>query len=402
MAINSDNHRYSVDEEGCSSDNDMNIDEDDDDERMDETDDAYQFVLDNGTETTNSRINSSDRLGRQLGTSSSKSNLSGNHLTGTSFQHLPSPDYILSFSPSQDYNPLSYSLTSDSHKSPPGSIPIANRGAVPTQGRHSGFLFPPPPAPALVDTPLIDDLIVNDDEQYQESLSPLRFTTRSEDRADPNTPNSMLPSSPTKVRSSVAQPVPPPNPNLTMMSSPSKAIQVNTDGKPPSFNDLVKRSTRFITSVPAFEVLEKVESVLEQYLFDKVETPIGQICKIEVHRKIYRLEVWGADTMGPPLCALQLYQLPPNVEASPSRSFLASISPSSSSFYFPNDPDSLMSGSYSSTGGQHHPLFLAEFIRGQLEIFAFKRFYQWVRQRLSELVKRDYAFKLFEQAGSPM
>jgi hypothetical protein len=51
---------------------------------------------------------------------------------------------------------------------------------------------------------------------------------------------------------------------------------------------------------------------------------------------------------------------------------------------------------------QQPTLFLVEFIRGQLEIFAFKRFYQWVRQRLSELVKRDYAFKLFEQAASPM
>jgi hypothetical protein len=47
-------------------------------------------------------------------------------------------------------------------------------------------------------------------------------------------------------------------------------------------------------------------------------------------------------------------------------------------------------------------LFLAEFVRGQLEIFAFKRFYQWVRQRLSQLVKRDYAFKLLDQQGSPM
>ena len=46
-------------------------------------------------------------------------------------------------------------------------------------------------------------------------------------------------------------------------------------------------------------------------------------------------------------------------------------------------------------------LFLAEFVRAQLEIFAFKRFYQWVRQRLSELVKKDYAIHLFDQASSP-
>jgi hypothetical protein len=45
---------------------------------------------------------------------------------------------------------------------------------------------------------------------------------------------------------------------------------------------------------------------------------------------------------------------------------------------------------------------LVEFVRGQLEIFAFKRFYEWIRQRVSELVKRDYAFNLFDQSGSPM
>lgn len=46
-------------------------------------------------------------------------------------------------------------------------------------------------------------------------------------------------------------------------------------------------------------------------------------------------------------------------------------------------------------------LFLVEFIRGQLEIFAFKRFYQWVRKEVEELVKKDYALENF-QAGSPM
>jgi hypothetical protein len=50
---------------------------------------------------------------------------------------------------------------------------------------------------------------------------------------------------------------------------------------------------------------------------------------------------------------------------------------------------------------QQQQLFLVEFVRGQLEIFAFKRFYQWVRLKLSELVKRDYAVNFFDQAASP-
>ena len=34
----------------------------------------------------------------------------------------------------------------------------------------------------------------------------------------------------------------------------------------PTFNDSVKRSTRFITAVPAAEVLSKIESILEQVI----------------------------------------------------------------------------------------------------------------------------------------
>ena len=52
-------------------------------------------------------------------------------------------------------------------------------------------------------------------------------------------------------------------------------------------------------------------------------------------------------------------------------------------------------------GFMQQPLYLAEFVRAQLEIFAFKRFYQWVRLRLSELVKKDYGINLFDHAASP-
>tara|TARA_B110000090_G_C13212676_1_gene381506 strand:+ start:267 stop:551 length:285 start_codon:yes stop_codon:yes gene_type:complete len=63
-----------------------------------------------------------------------------------------------------------------------------------------------------------------------------------------------------------------------------------------------------------------------------------------------------------------------------------------------------MAGSFdaNNAGGAPRPLFLVEFIRDQLEIFAFKRFYQWVRQRVSELVKRDFAGVNYFEAQSPM
>lgn len=225
---------------------------------------------------------------------------------------------------------------------------------------------------------------------------------------------------------------------------------------PPSFNDSVKRSTRFITAVPASEVLDKVETILEQVRLEYVQTPIGIIGKIAVNWAAYRIDVWGADTVGPPLCALQLYQMPsassaimrsdsgtqnknyspmsnsgsgprsndtiipcitlqsPFVVAggrispihvpsymSPFNHSSCTLSSSSSNMDSRRFSPSLVGSDCSSTNNQQQ-LFLAEFVRGQVEIFAFKRFYQWVRQRLSQLVKRDYAFKLLDQGGSPM
>ena len=153
---------------------------------------------------------------------------------------------------------------------------------------------------------------------------------------------------------------------------------------PPSFSDSVKRSTRFITAVPAAEVLEKVERVLEECKFQKVLTPIGVIGKIELQWQSFRLEVWGADVNGPPLCALQLYQMSADVASTPT------------------SPSHLLEMHNDGGGMLPRQLFLVEFVRGQLEIFAHKRFYQWVRTQISELVKRDYAYKFLDSSQSPM
>lgn len=165
---------------------------------------------------------------------------------------------------------------------------------------------------------------------------------------------------------------------------------------PPSFMDTVKRSTRFITAVHAADVLSKVEAILNTVKSERIETPIGLIGKVELNWEQYRLDVWGQDVHGPALVALQLYQLPlTSTSASPDRNVFASESPQIGS----------LSSSYRAADAlaSYIPqqLYLAEFVRAQLEIFAFKRFYQWVRQRLSELVKRDYACHVFDQAASP-
>jgi hypothetical protein len=141
------------------------------------------------------------------------------------------------------------------------------------------------------------------------------------------------------------------------------------------------------------------------------------------------------DTQGAALCALQLYQMPSSsstgssasVQSSPERNFgsvnynsrlgQVAYSPATASLYespfvvgslggtMPSSSPSfamLQHQQQQQSQSQPQQLYLVEFIRGQLEIFAFKRFYQWVRHRLSELVKRDYSIRLFEQASSPM
>lgn len=169
---------------------------------------------------------------------------------------------------------------------------------------------------------------------------------------------------------------------------------------PPSFHDRVKKSTRFITSVPAHDVLETVDEILQQCRLHKIMSPIGLIGRVEVHWENYRLDVWGiADTLptSPPACSLHLYLLPSSTPQSPARDFSF---PGSSSLPRCMQADSPSCGS--STYGLTGPLYLVEFVRGQLEIFPFKRFYEWIRQRISELVKRDYAWDFIDQAGSPM
>jgi hypothetical protein len=182
--------------------------------------------------------------------------------------------------------------------------------------------------------------------------------------------------------------------------------------KPPSFHDAVKRSTRFITSVLAGEVLETVESILEQCRLHKTLSPIGVIGRVEVYWESYRLDVWGADASvtSPPLCSLHLYQLPNthSTPGSPARLYASSPSSSSSGIGLGLGGSSgigINNGNGGNSGNGNNfnlPLYLVEFVRGQLEIFAFKRFYEWIRHRMSELVKRDYAFNLFDQSGSPM
>ncbi len=139
----------------------------------------------------------------------------------------------------------------------------------------------------------------------------------------------------------------------------------------PAFNDMVKKASRFITTVAADEVLRTVESILLDVRVNNEETPIGLIRKVELNWSLYKLEVWSED--GAVACALQVFQM---TTATMSCSLQQSM--------------------------DNNNIFLVEFLRGQVDLFAFKRFYQRLRCRLSKIVKRDYAVSFFESQQSPM
>lgn len=241
---------------------------------------------------------------------------------------------------------------------PAGAVAVEKSFALAQSQQAAHSLSAPPMAPTIFDSTNVHEFLINsDDEENDVADSPVR----------------------------------PANP-VGFFGGAAAGDGVSTQAipiVPPSFNDTVKRSTRFITTVPAAEVLQKLECVLEECKFQKISTPIGLIGKIEVHWQSFRLEVWGVDTTGSPLCAIQLYALSPEVAATPTA---------------PSHLIDVMVGT--SEGGAESVLmrqpFLVEFIRVQLDLFPFKRFYTFLRMRISELVKRDFAFKHFSSAASPM
>jgi hypothetical protein len=121
-----------------------------------------------------------------------------------------------------------------------------------------------------------------------------------------------------------------------------------TECVPPSFCDLVQRSTRFVTSVPATEVLHKIEDIVLDnphpmpYPFRNVPQ------RVAVSWTQYKLDVLRGGIL---ICTVQVYLM-------------------------------------------HAGLYMVEFKRGQLDIFQFKRFYEDLREKLSALVKQDESLQV--------
>ena len=122
----------------------------------------------------------------------------------------------------------------------------------------------------------------------------------------------------------------------------------STGSCPPSFSDHVKRSTRFITSVSASDVLQKIVLVLEKFRDCHLCTSIGVIERVELISEAYRIDVWSNERQGSPIMEIQLYQLPIAENAS------------------------VLGNAAIVRRESMNESFLVEFIRGHTEIFAFK------------------------------
>jgi hypothetical protein len=119
------------------------------------------------------------------------------------------------------------------------------------------------------------------------------------------------------------------------------------DQTPPDFVDLVKRSTRFLTSVPAAEVLCAIDDIVSNQLvpvpapFDGQETSLAW--------DDYRLDVtWG----GALAYSVHVFLV---------------------------------------RGPRGQPQYMVEFRRGHVDIFLFKRYYEAVEERLAERLKETRA-----------
>ena len=113
----------------------------------------------------------------------------------------------------------------------------------------------------------------------------------------------------------------------------------------PLYRGLVKRSTRFTTTVPAVQVLRLIHEIIE----NTPQKSNNETQNVSVDFETYRLEVTRGG--GKRLCRVRIF---------------------------------LMKAG----------LYMVEFLRDQLDIFQFKRFYENIRAKLSAIVKKDHSLQL--------
>lgn len=131
----------------------------------------------------------------------------------------------------------------------------------------------------------------------------------------------------------------------TSNSPPTKATK-----EVPVFTDIVKRSTRFTTVVPATEVLERIEHIIEDNPYP-MKYPYRHIKQqATVDWDLYKLDVTRGGVL---MFTVRIFLL-------------------------------------------RAGLYMVEFIRGQINIFEFKQLYDDIREKLGEIVKNDYTLTMLD------
>jgi len=119
-------------------------------------------------------------------------------------------------------------------------------------------------------------------------------------------------------------------------------------GQLPIFTDIVKRSTRFSTCVPAAEVLRRIQEIA-------ISSNNANNITATLDARLYRLDVFYD---GAKMYTVRVYLI--------------------------------KAGHY-----------MVEFLRETADIFEFKQIYEQIRERLSEIVKNDYTLAMLDDAQSP-
>jgi hypothetical protein len=176
------------------------------------------------------------------------------------------------------------------------------------------------------------------------------------------------------------------------------------------------------------------KGILELVKSQKTITPLGLITKVEVNKERFQIEVSGVDSKcNVFLCSVQIFRLPDDFlntknsannnnnnnnmnplspEFNNNNSFtnntnnIKKISNIENIFNSPNfsyQSSPSISTSYAYLQQQQQlqqqqEQNLVEFLRGQMDIFKFKRFYNWIRSELNTLVKKDYTCNSFDHS----
>ena len=139
----------------------------------------------------------------------------------------------------------------------------------------------------------------------------------------------------------------------------------------------IPRSSQFYTTVKPSKVLEKIHHIMEECIKQETVTPIGIISKCIAHHKAYAMEIWSREYQDKFACKINVFMMVSKLRSPDDKT-------QSEHLYHILDEGKL----------SEPQQFLVEFVRGPSKIFEFRKFYQWIRSKLIQIVNKDY--KMYE------